>query len=283
MIREAGPQDRAAVEALLLQRVEAAMFPLTNLRTHGLSRGRFPSDADTASRFWWLGPDSLLALTRGGMLMPLLSPGCDLTGLRVALQGLTVTGAIGPATGTRPVLAALGLDRLPMQKDEDEPGFSLPLSDLILPDLPGTRLVPATENHRPILQDWRCAYQQELLGTPPAEAATRAAADIDGWLMRGSHRLLLQHGQPVALCGFNATLPEIVQVGGVYTPPALRGRGLARRAVALHLAEARAQGSTRAVLFAGSPAAARAYQAIGFRPSFAFTLALLASPATIAA
>jgi predicted GNAT family acetyltransferase len=74
-----------------------------------------------------------------------------------------------------------------------------------------------------------------------------------------------------------------VQVGGIYTPPALRGRGLARAAVALHLAEARNTGVSRAVLFAASPAAARAYTAIGFQPNGSFALVLFAAPVTIAA
>jgi predicted GNAT family acetyltransferase len=85
------------------------------------------------------------------------------------------------------------------------------------------------------------------------------------------------------VAGFNATLPEIVQIGGVYTPAALRGKGYARRAVALHLAEARAAGVARAVLFAANDAAARAYQAIGFRRADPFTLFLLATPTRIAA
>jgi RimJ/RimL family protein N-acetyltransferase len=282
MIREAVPEDRAKVEALLLQRIDGAMFPLTNLRAHGLMRGRFPADHDTASRFWWLGQGSLVAVTRAGMLMPLLTAGPDIAGLRQALAGLTVTGGIGPADSLRPVLAALGLDRLPMRRDADEPGFALALAELVLPDHADVQLVPAGEVHRPLLQAWRSVYQAELMGTPAGEAAARAAADVEGWLRRGSHRLLLRDGQPVALTGFNAILPEVVQVGGVYTPPALRGQGHARRAVALHLAEARAAGTARAVLFAASPAAARAYRAIGFRPIFAFTLALLARPVTIA-
>jgi GNAT superfamily N-acetyltransferase len=282
MILEAGPEDRARIEALLLARIEGAMFPLANLRAHGLARGQFPGADATASRFWWLSDASLVALTCEGMLMPLLAPGCDLSGLRRALAGQTITGAVGPAASVRPVLAALGLADHPMQKDEDEPGFALALAELILPDSPGTHLIVAGEDHRRLLQDWRSAYQQELLGTPAAEAATRAAADIDGWIRRGSHRILLQDDRPVALCGFNAALPEIVQIGGVYTPPAFRNRGYARRAVALHLAAARARGATRAVLFAASPAAARSYTALGFRPTFAFALALLAKPATLA-
>lgn len=55
------------------------------------------------------------------------------------------------------------------------------------------------------------------------------------------------------------------------------------RAVALHLAEARASGVARAVLFAASDAAACAYRAIGFQPAEPFTLFLLATPARIEA
>jgi predicted GNAT family acetyltransferase len=85
------------------------------------------------------------------------------------------------------------------------------------------------------------------------------------------------------MTGFNATLPEIVQIGGVYTPADLRGRGYARRAVALHLAEARGKGTARAVLFAANDAAARAYRAIGFQPAVPFTLFLLSTPTRITA
>ena len=121
---------------------------------------------------------------------------------------------------------------------------------------------------------WRQAYLMEIMGEDKAEAARKAARDIDDYLARGSHRVLLRDGIPVAMTGFNAVLPEIVQIGGVYTPPDLRGHGHARLAVALHLAQARAAGVGRAVLFAASDAAARAYAAIGFRASGPVTLVL---------
>jgi predicted GNAT family acetyltransferase len=58
----------------------------------------------------------------------------------------------------------------------------------------------------------------------------------------------------------------------------LRNRGHARTAVALHLAEARAAGATRAVLFAATSAAVRAYLAIGFQPAADFSLVLFHAP-----
>ncbi len=283
MIVAAGPDDRAALETLLSARIDRAMFPLANLRAHGLGQGGFASDHPNATRFWLVDRHSLVALTQEGMLMALLDGTPDLTALRPALDGLAVSGAVGPAAAIRPVLAALGLAGLPTTSDRDEPGFSLDLDRLLVPDLPGTSLRPLTPDDLPRVLQWRETYIGEVLGVTGPDARAKAEADLNAWLARDSHRLLVHRGEPVALTGFNAILPEIVQVGGVYTPATLRGRGYARRAVALHLAEARATGTRRAVLFAASDAAARAYRALGFQPTAAFTLFLLAIPARIAA
>lgn len=188
MIREAQPADRAVVESFLLRRVEEAMFPLANLRDHGLGTGGFASDHDHATRYWVCGtePTGILGLTRGGMLLPVLPKGADANEVRKSLAGLSITGAVGAATR-------------------------------------------------------------------PSQGSAR---------------------QPVAMSAFNAVLPEIVQIGGVFVPRRLRNRGYARLAVAQHMVEARARGVQRAVLFAASEAAVRAYRAIGFQPAAAISLVL---------
>jgi RimJ/RimL family protein N-acetyltransferase len=280
MIVEAGAADAAQIEHLLSARIEQAMFPLSNLRDHGLTKGDFASPHDHSVRIWRT-EDSLIALTRAGMILPLLDGTPDLAGLPDALTGLTVTGAVGPAPSVRPVLAALGLDRHPTTTNRDEPGFALTLDRLILPDRPTARLRPITPADLPLLTDWRETYIGEVMGIAPAKARPRARKDIEAYLPRNSHRLLLIDDQPVAMTGFNAILPDIVQVGGVFTPPPLRGRGFGRLAVALHLAEARANGVIRAVLFAANDAAARAYRAIGFQPAQTFKLFLLSTPTVI--
>lgn len=281
MIREAGPEDRAALEALLLRRIDGAMFPLSNLRAYGLGRGDFPTADFRASRFWLVDGRGVVGINRRGMLMALLEDGVDLSGLRAALAGLLVSGAVGPVVSVRQTLAALGLDGVPKRLDRDEPGFALDLSELRVPDAAGAALVPASDALRDVLVAWRAEYHGDVLGTSGIEAEERAAEDIAGYIAEGTHRVLLIDGQPVAMTGFNARLPEIVQVGGVYTPPALRGRGYAKAAVALHLAEARDAGVGRAVLFAASDAAARAYLGIGFQPSLEFALVLLSDPAMV--
>lgn len=283
MIREAGPDDAALLESLLSRQRDMAMFPLANLNSHGLGTGAFPSDHPRASRFWLLGDHAVLGLSRSGMLMPLGTETSDVAPLGPALSGHLVEGALGPATAVRPLLAALGLGSVPTRKDEDEPAFALDLADLVLPEGGDARLVVADAGRRDLLHAWRAASHREILGATPGQAESIAADDVARMIAGGNHRLLMVDDEPVALTGFNAVLPDIVQVGGVYTPPALRGRGHARLAVALHLAEARAGGTRRAVLFAASPAAARAYAALGFQPNGSFALVLFAAPVTMPA
>ena len=116
---------------------------------------------------------------------------------------------------------------------------------------------------------------------PGEDFQMRAEEDIKGYAALDSHRVLYQDGVPVAMTGFNAVLSEAVQIGGVYTPPALRNRGLARRAVAMHLAEARENGVRKAILFAASTQAARAYEAVGFIRVGDFSVVLFEKPQVV--
>jgi len=121
---------------------------------------------------------------------------------------------------------------------------------------------------------WRTEYHHEVLGTPKAKAAKLAEADITSYIEKDSHRILMVDDQPVAMTGFNATLPSVVQIGGVYTPPDLRGRGYARLALALHLQEARVKGVAKSILFAASTAAVRAYMSLGYQRAGEFSLVI---------
>lgn len=273
MIREAGPADRAALDAFLVKHAESAMFLLGNLREHGVGAGDFAVSHPNATRFWWVGA-GVLGVTQAGMLLPLLPEFGGFPGVRTQFGGVSVAGAVGPKAQVRWLLATLGLVGRPVRVDKDEPGFRLDLADLRVPEAEGAVLITPGAAERDLMLGWRQAYLVEIMGEGGAEAARKAAGDIDDYLARGSHRVLLRDGVPVAMTGFNAALPEIVQIGGVYTPPDVRGNGHARLAVARHLAQARAAGVGRAVLFAASDAAARAYRAIGFRAADPVTLVL---------
>jgi RimJ/RimL family protein N-acetyltransferase len=244
------------------------MFPLSNLAQHGMA-GRHPR----AMRFWGLGEplEAVLGVTKEGMVLPQVPP-AGAGRAAEALAGERVLGILGEATQVAALRRAIGLAGVPARMDEEELLFTLDLRDLRMPEVAGLRLGPLSEAPRDLVIGWRADYAREALGwTKGAEA--QAEADITAELAGGQHRVLWREGEPVACTGFNARLLSIVQVGGVWTPPDLRGQGLARAAVALHLVEARAEAvGRRAILFSASEATARAYRALGFREIGRFTL-----------
>lgn len=98
--------------------------------------------------------------------------------------------------------------------------------------------------------------------------STRSIAANNAWVA-------VVGGAPVSLSAFNAALPDMVQLGGIYTPPELRGHGYAKAAVAASLIVAKERGASRAVLFTNGASAVRTYEAIGFRRVGDFSLVLL--------
>lgn len=263
--RQAGDSDLPQLHRHLSAQVDHAMFPLSNLLQYGLG-----SDAPRGMTFW-ISDAGVFGLTNAGMAMP-VAPGGDWPAL-VPWIDRPLIGILGETTQARALQRVCGLANAPVQHDADEPAFALPLDDLIIPG-GDTRLTPILEASRDICIAWRTAYHVETLHTPADRAPAIALREIDSYISTDSHRVLWQGDTPVAMTGFNAILPDIVQIGGVYTPPALRCRGLARRAVALHLAEARSQGVRRAVLFAANENAARAYTAIGFTGNGGYSMIL---------
>ena len=271
-LRRCTNADVSALEAFLMDHIATSMFPLMNLRRFGPEGGAH----HRAMRYWCAeGPDGIvgiLAHATTGTVMMQWPEAPDWGAAREVLDGQEIDGAMGASGQVRAVLAALTLADAPKRLDEDEELLALNLTDLLLPDAGGLNLVPLDRSFAEAMLPWRIDYQIGLLGTDPDEVEEIAARDIADWIEAGSHRVLIEGDQPVSMTGFNAALDDIVQIGGVYTPPELRGRGYARRAVALHLAEARENGARRAILFSSSDAALRAYAAIGFRHIGSYSL-----------
>ncbi|MEI4473024.1 GNAT family N-acetyltransferase [Frigidibacter sp. MR17.24] len=282
-MRPARPGDAAPLAAFLARHPETSMFLRQALATHGVAGGadRF------AARFWLAegaqGPRGCVALTTSGLGMiqwPGLSA-ADLPGIAAALARERIAGMNGAAGQIALLRRALGLSQAAASLDRTEPLYRLALDALVLPEGPG-RLRPPDEGDRALVERWRSAYAIEALGAAPGRATEiEERAQVAGLIAQDRLRLWQEEGEPVAMTSFNARLPDIVQVGGVWTPPGGRGRGRARRAVAAHLAEARGQGAGTAILFAASPAAARAYEAIGFRQVGSYHLLMLAAPARV--
>ncbi len=272
-MRRLGEADRLVVEAFLQARIETSMFPLSNLVRHGMAGGH-----PHAMTFWGAGEplEGVLGLTEGGMVLPQLPPALAGEGV-VALSGHRVLGIVGDGEQVAALQSALGPSESPPQLDREEALMSLALTDLMMPTTEGLSLAPLSAAPRDLLVRWRAASEREALGAGE-NAEAEAEADVAAWLAAGSHRVLLRDGQPVAMTGFNARLPRIVQVGAVWTPTELRGQGLARAAVALHLLEARTEGVERAILFTANLFAARAYRALGFSEIGRFRLLLFGGP-----
>lgn len=269
-LRLASPADHPAIAAFLRQHEASSIFPLANLANRSPQK-LWCAQGETGPAGVLKG---VLALNPNGFLMPQW-PGLDAAAARRALAGQSVSAIVGPSDQVKALLAALGIGPKRLRHDGREPLCQLDLTDLILPQAAGTRLEPLREGDRDIVTRWRMAYNAESMGQTEDGALAQAQGDVERWLAAGNHRVLWRGDNPVALTGLNARLPDVVQVGGVFVPPALRSQGLARRAVAFHLADARSAGASRAVLFAATPAALRAYQAIGFTQIGWMGLALL--------
>lgn len=285
MIRAAMAEDAGPIEAFLAGYAETSMFLRTDLARASLS----PDRAAGGQAAFWRWPETgpvqgVIGLTENGYGM-LQVPGArpSASAVRLAMAGRQCVGMTGVPDQISWMRAALGLSDVPADLDRTEPLYRLDLRDLTLPDA-ATALRGLVASDAAWLVGWRVGYLTEIMGARPGAATEALAAEHAGQLIAGGRgRVLTANGVPVALTAFNAVLPDMVQVGSVFTPPALRGLGHARRAVALHLAEARAAGVATGILFASGPAACRAYEAIGFRRNGAYHLLTLASPVEIGA
>jgi len=197
----------------------------------------------------------------------------------VKWSGRMVTGLTGPLDQVRRARAALGLEHADAAIEEDEELYVLSLSELVVPPALTSGALecrPPRPEEREMLCDWRLAYDIETLGgTDSIQHRRRAAEILDAQIADGNAWVAVREGVPVSLSAFNACLPDIVQLGGIYTPPELRGRGYAKAAVAALLIVARERGASRAVLFTSNPSAARSYRAVGFSRSGEYGLVLL--------
>ncbi|MCG3269363.1 GNAT family N-acetyltransferase [Yoonia sp. I 8.24] len=277
MIR-ASAADRPAIEAFLTKHIATSMFPLSNLRDHGMAGGH-----PRAVTFWvrWNAGKitDVVTITDEGFAFP-QCPTMPWGDVQVVLAGQALTGILGDAGQVAALRHALGWTA-PADIDEIEPLYQLKLAELRLPDCTGYALRPLAEAPSDTLQTWRVAYLNETGVYPGESPEVTAKKQIAAYIQRDSHRALYRGNQPIGMTGFNAQLPQVVQIGGVFTPDEFRGQGVARRAVGLHLKEAREYGVKDAILFAASDTAARAYEAIGFENIGAFAMMIYKGPQVI--
>ena len=269
--------DEDALKAFLIPRLDSSLFLYGNMLAAGLGdtgerysgtyaaaieNGRI---AAVASHFW-------------NQTMVLQSPAHLKVLMKMARQvsGRPLRRLVGPNDQVVQAIDLLDLTAADLQMDEEENLYSLPLTELITPDLltrgdaEGRRI---KSGDLELVSRWRTGYFRELhLEDDSSELRDIARRNVLSEIASGRTWILEVRGEPVACTSFNALVRDegvasVVQVGGVYTPPELRGRGYGRSAVAASLLDARSEGYEKSVLFTGigNIAAQRAYLALGFR------------------
>ena len=279
VFREVTDSDLPALDTFLAAHRDSSMFLRSNLRRSGLSYRPEPFHANYIASFDNDRCTGVSAHCWSGMLL-LQAPEADeeLACACVQHSGRRVTGFSGPLEQIRRARRALVLDDAPTLIESDESLYAVDLENVIRPSRnPNIQCRPPRPGERNLLCEWRFAYAIETsVGTDSEETRQQAHAFLDQQIADGTLWVAADEGRPVSMSAFNATLPDIVQIGGVYTPPELRGRGYAKDVVAASLLAAREHGVTRAVLFTENPSAARSYEAIGFRRVGEYGLVLFA-------
>lgn len=281
-----GAGDEGALEAFLVHHAHSSMFLRSNLAAGGIVDHGRPHQSTYVAVRDGDGIRGVVGHSWHGMLQ--LQAPVDVVGdlARVATErsGRAVAGLVGPWAQVVAARAALGDAGARVRLSSHEDLFALTLADIVVPaPLADGRIHcrrPAP-HEIPLLVEWRVAYDLEISnGTDTPALRDVTAAEIARLHARGATWVATAAGEPVAYSGFNAQLPDIVQVGGVYTPPSQRGRGYARAVVAGSLVAARAAGVTQAVLFTGKDNhhAQSAYRALGFRVVGDYGVVLLSAP-----
>ncbi|MBN4000563.1 GNAT family N-acetyltransferase [Nostoc sp. LPT] len=273
-LRTLQPGDEVSLETFLLQHSDTSMFLRSNWPAAGLldQGARFQGTyiaayidetiVAVAAHFW----NGMIVVQAPVYLTEVVQA-------VVAQSGRAISGISGPAAQVEATKSILGLSKRPTQLDEAEILFSLTLCNLQIPQALASAKVQCRLPHPDeleLLTQWCAAYSVETLGqrdTPSLTTASRLV--IEARQATAMHWVLVAGNTPVSYSAFNASLPDIVQIGGVWTPPALRGKGYAKSVVAGSLLDARSLLVKRAILFTGdnNQAAQAVYRGIGFLPT----------------
>lgn len=266
--------DQEALETFLRPRLASSLFLLSNSRMAGLVNQGLRHQGTYAAAVEKNGEVTGVAAHYWNGNIVLQAPPASVPALlRAALIASPhkLKGLIGSVEQVEAGRRALAPGESQIQLDSAEKLYRLPLDELkVPPALQGGEVRGRRMETRDVelVTKWRAAFSVETLDEEDnASLQRRSRATALNSLEEGRTWLLEdESGQPVAMTGFNAITDEAVQVGGVWTPPALRSRGYGRSVVAASLLDARREGVDEAILFTdeGNVPAQRAYEALGF-------------------
>lgn len=272
-VRQLKPGDDLLLSDFLESRADSSMFLRNNLRRGGLTDtgGAFTGTyvgalsggrIEAVAALYWSGTLMVQAPYHLGPILQHLT--------RLAVR--PVRGILGPLGQTDEARRLLGMTKAPLIKASREDLFALRLDKLEMPEhLAAGRWTSRRPRRDELaeLVDWRVLSVTETGAAAQPDERTRADADdtIKRLDRDGALWVLEVDGRVVSMNSYNATTPDMVQIGGVFTPTDLRGLGFARACVAGSLVAARHAGVGRSVLFTPkeNASAQAAYRAIGFR------------------
>lgn len=280
--------DRPALETFLQPRMASSLFLVSNLRAAGMVdqglryQGTYAAavtEGDeivgVAAHYW----NGNVVLQAPPALVPALMQAA------VIASPHKLKGAIGPGAQVEAAKQALALRKAQIQLDSTEKLYRLALEQMQVPEALATGRVRGRRMEArdlDLVTEWRAAFFVETLEEEDNEdLRRRSRATVSNSLREGRTWVLEdERGRPVAMTGFNATTAEVVQVGGVWTPPAQRSQGYGRAAVAASLLDARERGVAEAILFTDNAnvPAQRAYEALGFEQIGDYRLLFVKEP-----
>jgi RimJ/RimL family protein N-acetyltransferase len=283
-VRVLVPGDEAQLFRFLTPHLESSLFFFSNIEKAGLLDGGEALQGTYVARFDAAGAITAVAgHSWNGNVMLQGDEGLEAAALHaVSRSGRVVRGLIGPWALVCRARQALQLEQTRAVHDDKELLFTLSLDQLAVPALLSRADValraPSEAEAVDLLSPWRADYHVESLGAPRTpELAEAAREQMRSWRSAGTLWVLTVAGEIVAMTGFNAETRGVCQVGGVFTPPALRSRGYARSAVAASLQLAQKErGANRSVLFTAetNQAACHTYLSLGYRVVGDFGLVL---------
>jgi RimJ/RimL family protein N-acetyltransferase len=283
-----GPGDEPGLAPFFVAHPDTTLFFQSNLRGGGIVDRGQPQQGTYGAIFEH---GRVVALAchcwNGNLLLEAPRALSEVAHAVVRASGRPVSAIIGTHAQVRAAQRALGLEGRATTMDSCEDLFSLDLTDLRVPASLADgklRCRSPRDDELELLGDWRHDYSVEALGRPPDEKVRQASrAEMAFWQRLGRNFVLEEGDRLVSYAGYNAETPACVQIGGVWTPPVLRGRGYAKAVVAGALLAARDRGVARSVLFTDPenlPAQA-AYRSLGYQRVGDYALVMFAEPQKI--
>ncbi len=225
--------------------------------------GRLALDRPPDLRQWTLGAPGACAVQTPGYPIVLgeLTPE-QCRALADETRGLDYPGVVGPDEtalwfAERAIeLGLTFLEPIPQQIHvlRDKPNY---------PGAPGhARVIGSADGE--LFADWTIAFVREAVPHDPPPSRQRLAQVA----AEGRHQFWIVGGEPVSLAGIVRRTRHVAAIAGVYTPPALRGRGFAGSVTAAVVERIFAEGKVAACLYTDlrNRASNRCYAKIGFKP-----------------